>query len=64
MSASGREAARAPAPLTGGAAMTEDPIFIQMNIAQYGAMLKLGMDDEKRSFVEDLALTTASIKQP
>jgi hypothetical protein len=22
--------------------MTEDPIFIQMNIAHYGAMLKLG----------------------
>jgi hypothetical protein len=52
--------------------MTEDPIFIQMSIAHYGAMLKLGMDDEKRSFVEqlpaeakrDLALTTASTKQP
>jgi len=47
--------------------MTEDPFFIQMNIAHYGAMLKLGMDDEKRSLVErllaeakrDLALTTA-----
>jgi hypothetical protein len=73
MSASGREAARAPAPLTGGAAMTEDPIIIiiQMNIAHYGAMLKLGMGDEKRSFVErllaeakrDLALATVSKKR-
>jgi hypothetical protein len=51
--------------------MTEDPIIIQMNIAHYGAMLKLGMGDEKRSFVErllaeakrDLALATASKEQ-
>lgn len=48
--------------------MTEDPIIIQMNIAHYGAMLKLGMGDEKRTFIErllaeakrDLALATAS----
>jgi hypothetical protein len=52
--------------------MMEDPIFIQMNIAYYGAMLKLSMDDDKRSFVEqllaeakrDLALATAPKKQP
>jgi hypothetical protein len=51
--------------------MTEDPIIIQMNIAHYGAILKLRMGDEKRSFVErlraeakkDLALATASKKQ-
>lgn len=52
--------------------MTEDPIIIQMNIAHYGAMLKLRMGDENRSFVErllaeaerDLALATASKKRP
>jgi hypothetical protein len=51
--------------------MTEEPIIIQMNIAHYGAILKLGRGDEKHSFVErllaeakrDLALATASKKQ-
>jgi hypothetical protein len=51
--------------------MTEDPIIIQMNIAHYGAMLKLDLGDEKRSIVErllaeakrDLALATTWKKQ-
>jgi hypothetical protein len=34
--------------------MTEDPIIIRMNIAHYGALLKLDLDDDKRSIVERL----------
>ena len=34
--------------------MTEEPIIIQMNIAHYGAMLKLDMDDENRAILEQL----------
>jgi hypothetical protein len=51
--------------------MTEDPIIIRMNIAHYGAMLKLDIGDEKRSIAErllaeakrDLALATTWEKQ-
>jgi hypothetical protein len=32
----------------------EDPTIIQMNIAHYRTMLKLHLDDEKRSVVERL----------
>jgi hypothetical protein len=32
----------------------EDPTIIQMNIAHYRAMLKLDLDDAKRSIVERL----------
>jgi hypothetical protein len=34
--------------------MTEEPIIIEMNIAHYGAMLKLNLDDENRSIVKHL----------
>jgi hypothetical protein len=34
--------------------MTEEPVIIQMTIAHYGAMLKLDLDDKKRSMVERL----------
>ena len=34
--------------------MTEEPVIIQMNVARYGAMLKLDLDDEKRSVVKRL----------
>ena len=34
--------------------MTEDPVFIQRNISQYGAMLKLYMGDENRAIIEKL----------
>ena len=33
---------------------TEDPTIIQMNIAHYEALLKLDMDDGRRSVVERL----------
>jgi hypothetical protein len=39
---------------TGVAAMTEEPIIIEMNIARYGALLAFGLDDEKRSVVTRL----------
>ena len=32
----------------------EDPFIIRMNIAHYNAMLKLDMNDEKRSVIEGL----------
>ena len=46
--------------------MTEEPIIIRMNIAHYGAMLKLDLDHQQRSTVkrllteaeEDLVLAT------
>lgn len=38
----------------GGEAMTEDPFIIQINIAHYRAMLKLDMNDTKRSVIERL----------
>jgi hypothetical protein len=34
--------------------MTEEPVILQMNISHYGAMLKLNLDDEKRSVVNRL----------
>ena len=34
--------------------MKEEPIIIQMNIAHYGALLKLELSAEKRSVVERL----------
>lgn len=34
--------------------MTEEPTIIRMNIAHYGEMLKLDLDDEKRSVLERL----------
>ena len=34
--------------------MTEVPTIIRMNIAHYNAMLKLDMNDEKRSVIEGL----------
>jgi hypothetical protein len=34
--------------------MTEEPIIIRMNIAHYGAMLKLHLGDEQRSALERL----------
>ena len=34
--------------------MTEDPTIIRMNISHYRAVLKLGIDEEKRSLVERL----------
>ena len=34
--------------------MTKEPIIIAMNIAHYGAMLKLNLDDENRSIVNCL----------
>jgi hypothetical protein len=34
--------------------MTEEPIILQMTIAHYGAMLKLDLDDNRRSMVERL----------
>lgn len=34
--------------------MTEAPTIIQMNIAHYRAMLKLDLNDEKRSLIERL----------
>ena len=34
--------------------MTEDPRIIKMNIAHYGELLKLNIDDWKRSVVEGL----------
>ena len=34
--------------------MTEEPIIIRMNIAHYGAMLKLELSDEKRSILQQL----------
>jgi len=34
--------------------MTEEPIIIKMNIAHYEAMLKLPLDEEKRSIVKRL----------
>jgi hypothetical protein len=48
---------RALPPLLGGAAMMDVPfsVFVtEMNIAHYKAMLKLDMDDAKRSVVERL----------
>jgi hypothetical protein len=43
-----------PRLLTGGAAMMEDPIFIQRNISNFGAMLNLHMGDECRANLERL----------
>ena len=34
--------------------MAEDPFIIRMNIAHYGALLKLDLGDEKRSVVKRL----------
>ena len=34
--------------------MTEAPVIIRMNIAHFKAMLKLDMNDEKRSLIEQL----------
>ena len=34
--------------------MTEEPFIIQLNIDHYQAMLKLDLDDGKRSIVERL----------
>jgi hypothetical protein len=45
---------RTLAPGLEGVAMTEEPIIIQMIISHYSAMLKLNLDDEKRSFVNRL----------
>jgi hypothetical protein len=39
---------------TRGAAMTEEPVIIEMNIAHYEALLKLDLDDGKRSTVNRL----------
>ena len=44
----------APAALMEGAAMTEEPTIIEMNIARYKAALKLNLDDEKRLIVRRL----------
>lgn len=54
--ASAREVTRAPAlPSSRGVAMTNDEQFIiKLNIAHYQAMLKLDIDDEKRSTVARL----------
>jgi hypothetical protein len=41
-------------PLGGGAAMTEDPIIIQMNIDRYRSMLTLHLNAEERFRVERL----------
>jgi hypothetical protein len=38
----------------GGAAIMEDPSFIQGDISHYGAMLKLYMGDESRAALERL----------
>ena len=34
--------------------MAEDPIFLQMGISHYGAMLKLNLDEEDRATVTRL----------
>lgn len=34
--------------------MTEEPVIIEMNIAHYGALLALDLDNEKRSIVSRL----------
>lgn len=34
--------------------MHEEPSIIQMNIARYSAMLKLDMDDERRSMLQHM----------
>ena len=34
--------------------MTEEPVIIQMNVARYEAMLRLGLDDDKRSVLKRL----------
>jgi hypothetical protein len=67
MPASGKEAARAPAPLTGGAAMAEDPILIPNEYRSLWRDAEARHSDQKRSSVErllakakkDLALATA-----
>jgi hypothetical protein len=41
--------------------MTEEPIIIQMTIAHYGAMLKLDLDDNRRSMVERCSQKPRSI---
>jgi len=46
--------ARVPGRVEAGAAKTEEPIIIRMNIAHYGALLKLELSLEKRSLVERL----------
>jgi hypothetical protein len=52
--ASGKEAARAPAPLTGGAAMAEDPILIPNQYRSLWRDAEARHSDEKRSIVERL----------
>jgi hypothetical protein len=65
-----RPAGRNPVPafafkngpvVLGGAAMTEeDPIIIQMYISHYTAILKLTMDDGRRSCIERLLAEATS----
>jgi hypothetical protein len=49
-----KEARNFPSPSTQGAIMTDDPYIIRINIAHYRALLKLDMNDGKRSIVERL----------
>jgi hypothetical protein len=37
-----------------GTAMNEDPTIIKMNVAHYRELLKLDLDDQKRSTVNQL----------
>jgi hypothetical protein len=51
--------------------LTEEPVIIEMSIAHYGALLRLDLDDDKRSIVkrllaeakESLVLATEQRKQ-
>jgi hypothetical protein len=42
------------APLTGGAAMTEEPTIIEVNIAHYEALLNLDLGERQRLVVRRL----------
>src|SRR5690349_20950783 len=42
------------APITGGAAMSEELMIIEMNIARYEAMLKLDLGSQKQAAVKRL----------